>query len=158
LLLIARDKAKKGLGYLALARVNRQIRAEYRPFLFSRIRLAVGAEQLDDFIDTFYPNAKQPGGDLEEYEGGNIVVIVIWETATFDLMRLVRLCENGEFTVTINPVDMCIWECQYYYIFDLNRLMTDLIKRTKIAEDSDEEETEISENDAIQANKAWERR
>jgi hypothetical protein len=154
-LLISRGKAKKGLGYLALARVNRQIHAEYRSLLLSCTRLAVNAEQLDEFTDTFYPNAKHPGGDIGDYEEGNFAVVVTWE-ATLDLMPLARLCQSDGFTVTLHSPNMYITAGQNYYISDLNRLMTTLVKmveKNKIAaelDDSHELFSIATENDDLE--------
>ena len=84
----------------------------------SRVRLAVGAQQVDEFIHTFYPQALKPESSAEEYTGN--VSVIVDRRASFDLMHLVRLYLRADFKVTFNPQNMYVSESQNYSIKELN--------------------------------------
>jgi hypothetical protein len=128
ILALAYGTEEKGPGYLALARMNKEIRREYRPLLLSRVRVCVPAESLDEYLAASYPHAANVQGfenTVSEYVGSIAVLVDGPETVTtFDFMPLLTLCTRAEFKVTFNSwQQQGIDTSQAKFINDLNSLL-----------------------------------
>jgi hypothetical protein len=78
-------------GCLALARLNRQIRAEYRPLLMAKTHFLVLAETSDKFFAAFFLVTGKAENEIVKYNGDVDIMMPPEAAATFDLRPLITV-------------------------------------------------------------------
>jgi hypothetical protein len=118
---------------LALAQVNHQSRAEYRPLLMAKTEFSVPARGLDQFIDTFLPVFTDISREeIAKYNTNGSNVVSRDAAATFNIHPLMYVLREAPGVVAkFKPNKWDTWyvpEVQKQFIKDLNKLLRYMCK------------------------------